>query len=340
MRLRATWLAATAAAVMVLTGCGSSSVAATQPAAGAVQKDQKVVGDKLTLSASQLSTIKSFSKGKLVGIVALTMQTQYHQNLNNAAMAEAQALGFNASICDSATDAAKAVACLEGFITQGAVAIVTTNAADTVGPAVRDAIAKHIVVIQVTGTDMVDFGAITVSVNNLTIGSSEGTGAGQYAAKTFPGKAVQVAILDYPSIPDLVARADAIQTAMLAADPMIQVVGRFIGGLATNGVTSTETALQKFPNLQGIVGINDGGDLGGYQAMVAAHKTADQAFVFGIDCDPQAVTYIDQGSLYKGCVDTNPSGTGKLAVDAFATVFSGSNVAGQIEVPVSVHMHS
>jgi len=337
--MRASWLAAVATAVVVLTACGSTSAAA-QPAAGKVNKDQKIVGDKVTLTSDQLATIKAYSKGKLVGIVALTMQTQYHQNLNNAAKAEAEALGFTAEICDSQVDNAKAVACLEGFITKGAVAIITTNAADTVGPAVRDAIAKHIVVVQVTGTDMVDFGAITASVNNITIGLAEGKAAGEYAAKQFPGKTVQVAILDYPSIPDLVARADAIQSAMLTADPSIQVVGRFIGGLATNGVTSTETALQKFPNLQGIVGINDGGDLGAYQALVAAHKSADTTFVFGIDCDPQAVTYIDQGTIYKGCVDTNPSGTGKLAVDAFGTVFAGADVAGQIEVPVSVHTHS
>jgi ribose transport system substrate-binding protein len=337
--MRVSWLGAMATALVIVTACGSSS-AASQPAAGKVQKDQKVVGDKLAISSDQQSTIKNFSKGKLVGIVALTMQTQYHQNLNNAAKAEAEALGFTAEICDSAVDNAKAVACFEGFITKGAVAIITTSAADTVGPAVRDAIAKHIVVVQVTGTDLVDFGAITVSVNNITIGEAEGTAAGNYAKSKFPGQKVQVAILDYPSIPDLVARADAIENKMKAANPDVQVVGRFIGGLASNGVTSTETALQKYPNLQGIVGINDGGDLGGYQAMVAAHKTADNAFVFGIDCDPQAVTYIDQGTIYKGCVDTNPSGTGKLAVDAFGTIFAGSNVAGQIEVPVSVHMHS
>jgi ribose transport system substrate-binding protein len=338
--MRVSWLAAMVAALALVTACGGSSTTATQPTAGKVQQGQKIVGDKLTLSSSQQSTIKSFSKGKLVGIVALTMQTQYHQNLNNAAKAEAEALGFTSQICDSATDNAKAVQCFEGFVTQGAAAIITTSAADTVGPAVKDAIAKGIVVVQVTGNDLGSLGAITVTVNNLTIGLAEGKAAGEYAAKQFPGKPVQVAILDYPSIPDLVARADAIQSAMLAANPNVQVVGRFIGGLASNGVTSTETALQKYPNLQGIVGINDGGDLGGYQAMVAAHKTADQAFVFGIDCDPQAVTYIDQGTLYKGCVDTNPSGTGKLAVDAFGTIFAGSTVAGQIEVPVSVHMHS
>ncbi|HYM67187.1 MAG TPA: substrate-binding domain-containing protein, partial [Patescibacteria group bacterium] len=253
--------------------CGSSSTAATQPTAGKVQTTQNITGDKINLSSGQLSTIKQFSKGKLIGIVALTMQTQYHQNLNNAAKAEAEALGFTAQICDSATDSAKAVQCFEGFVTQGAAAIITTSAADTVGPAVKDAISKGIVVVQVTGNDLSSLGAITVTVNNLTIGKAEGTAAGQYAAKQFPGQAVQVAILDYPSIPDLVARADQIQQGMLAADSSINVVGRFIGGLATNGVTSTESALQKFPQLQGIVGINDGGDLGGYQALVAAGKT-------------------------------------------------------------------
>jgi ABC-type sugar transport system substrate-binding protein len=334
-------LAPAAAAMLLATACGSSSPStASQPSPGKVQKDQSIVGDKLTLSSSQMSTIKSFSKGKLVGIVALTMQTQYHQNLNNAAKAEAEALGFNAEICDSATDNAKAVSCLEGFITKGAVAIITTSGKDTVGPAVQDAISKGIVVVQVTGTDMVDYGAITASVDNITIGMAEGAAAGKYAKDKFPGQKVQVEILDYPSIPDLVARADAIQQAMLAADPDVQVVGRFIGGLASNGVSSTETALQKFPGLQGIVGINDGGDLGGYQAMVAANKTSDKYFVFGIDCDPQAVTYIDQGTIYKGCVDTNPSGTGKLAVDAFGAIFAGSNVPGKIEVPVSVHEKS
>ncbi len=54
---------------------------------------------------------------------------------------------------------------------------------------------------------------------------------------------------------------------MLAADPKIKVVGRFLGGLATNAVTSVETALQKFPHIQGVVGINDAGDLGAYKAL-------------------------------------------------------------------------
>jgi len=313
---------------------------ASPPAMGKVLKSGSVTATDLALSPTQEATVTGQSSGKLIGIVALTMDTQYHQNLNNAAMAEAKRLGYNAEICNANTDPAQEVSCLEGFISKGAVAIVTTSAAATVGPEVQTAISKGITVIQVTGTDMTDFGAIAVSVNNITIGTAEGTAAGQYAATTFPGATVEVGILDYPSIPDLVARADAIQAGMLAADPKIKVDGRFLGGLPNNAVTSVETALQKFPNLQGLVGINDGGDLGGYQAFVTAGKTADKNFVFGIDCDPQAVTLIDQGTMYKGCVDTNPTGTGTIAVDAFARLVAGSDVPASIEVPVSIHNKS
>jgi ABC-type sugar transport system substrate-binding protein len=310
------------------------------PAMGKILKSGKVVATDLALTPDQETAVKAQASGKLVGIVALTMDTQYHQNLNNAAKAEAERLGYTAEICDSATDSAKEVSCLEGFISKKATAIITTSAASTVGPAVKDAISKGITVVQVTGTDMTDFGAVAVSVDNITIGTAEGTAAGQYAATTFPGAEVQVGILDYPSIPDLVARADAIQAGMLAADPKIKVVGRFLGGLASNAVTSVETALQKFPQLQGLVGINDGGDLGGYQAFVTAKKTADKNFVFGIDCDPQALTLIDQGTMYKGCVDTNPKGTGTIAVDAFARLVAGADVPASIEVPVSIHNKS
>ena len=70
--------------------------------------------------------------------------------------------------------------------------------------------------------------------------------------------------------------------------------------------------------------------------MEAAGKKPGDAFIFGIDCDPQAVDYIKQGTMYKGCVDTNPKGTGDLAGQAVALWTAGGAVPGVIEVPVSV----
>ena len=85
---------------------------------------------------------------------------------------------------------------------------------------------------------------------------------------------------------------------------------------------------------------HDAGNLGAYQALVNAGKTADDVFIFGIDCDPQAVALIDEGTMYKGCVNTNPEGTGVLAVDAYAKWLAGGVVPGILEVPVFVYSGS
>jgi hypothetical protein len=41
--------------------------------------------------------------------------------------------------------------------------------------------------------------------------------------------------------------------------------------------------------------------------------------------------------MYKGCVDTNPAGTGTLAANAIAKLMAGSNVPNTLEVPVSTY---
>jgi hypothetical protein len=41
--------------------------------------------------------------------------------------------------------------------------------------------------------------------------------------------------------------------------------------------------------------------------------------------------------MYKGCVNTNPEGTGLLAVDAYAKWLTGGVVPGILEVPVFVY---
>jgi ABC-type sugar transport system substrate-binding protein len=351
--MRRTWLVGVAALAVVAAACTggaspsptqppitapSPSPAPTLPPAGTILTSGSVEADEIPLSAEQEALIKATSNGKLVGIVATTLDTEYHKNLNDSAKARAEELGYTAEICDSQVDPAKALACLEGFVSKGATAIITTSDAETVGSAVKAATDQGIVVVQVTGTSLIDSGAITVSVDNITIGEAEGTGAGDYAAKTWPGETVEAIILDYPEIAALVDRADAIERNMLAADPNIKVVERLIGGLPENGVTSCETALQKYPNLRLVGGINDGGNLGCLQALKAAGRGPDQTVIFGIDCDPAAVAEIQSGtSNYKGCVDTNPTGTGEIAVNVFNRLLTGEDVPALVEVPVSVY---
>ena len=311
---------------------------ADEPAeAGAGSIDISQTADAVELTADELSSVESLAPGQLVGIVAATMATDYHLNLNEAIKNRAEELGFDAEIFDSREDPNQQLQGIEGFISKGAAAIIVTGlGGETIGPVAEEAQAEGIFVVQVAGRDLTDVGAVTVSVEEEDIATAEGTAAGQYAAEVYGDEPIEVVITDYPTIESLVARADMIEESFLAEYPEAEFVQRILGGTAENGVTSMETALQAHPDLKGVLGINDAGNLGAYQALVNAGKTADDVFIFGIDCEAQAVELINDGTMYKGCVNTNPEGTGQLAVDAFAKWLAGGTVPGILEVPVFV----
>ena len=76
----------------------------------------------------------------MVGIVAATMATEYHANLNNAIQARAEELGFSAEIFDSQEDPNRQLQGIEGFISAGADAIIVTGlGGESIGPAAAEA---------------------------------------------------------------------------------------------------------------------------------------------------------------------------------------------------------
>jgi ABC-type sugar transport system substrate-binding protein len=313
--------------------------ATTEPASGGGQGsiDAEQRADVIELTDDQLAALEDLAPGQLVGIVAATMATDYHKSLNESVQARAEELGFDAEIFDSREDPNQQLQGIEGFISKGAAAIIVTGlGGETIGPVAAEAAEQGIFVVQVAGRDLADIGAVTISVEEEDIATAAGTAAGKYAAEVYGEEPIEMVITDYPSIESLVARADTIESSFTEAYPYAEFVPRILGGTAENGVTSMETALQAHPDIVGVLGINDAGNLGAHQALLNAGKTGDDVFIFGIDCEAQAVELIEEGGMYKGCVNTNPVGTGVLAVDVFAQWLAGGTVPGIIEVPVFV----
>ena len=330
---------------LIAGGASSVATATTEPPAPPAGPTSEAGGtidfaataDVIELTDDQLAALEGM-EDVTVGIVAATMETEYHANLNNAVQARVEELGFSAEIFDSQTDPDRQLQGVEGFISAGVDAIIVTGlGGESLGPAAAEATAQGIFVVEVTGRGLSERGAVTISVEEEDIATAEGTAAGEYAAEYYPDGGIQMVITDYPSIESLVARADMIEQSFNDVSPHAEFLPRILGGTAENGVTSMETALQANPDIVGVLGINDAGNLGAYQALENAGRGPDDVFIFGIDCDPQAVELIDEGTMYKGCVDTNPTGTGQLAADAFALWLSGGTAPGTISVPVSVY---
>lgn len=329
-----------AAGALIISGCsnGSSPASGTSAATtGKIAMTQTVDGTQIQLSASQVAAVKKASKGKLIAIVCATLATQYHATLCNSAKALAQSLGFKAEIFNAQTNPTLELQGLQDFVSKGAYAILDDSlGGSAIVSEVKQAVHKGVLVVQLTGTQYNAQGAIGVSVSDPVIAKAEGDAAGTYAKAHFPNQTIQLAVTSYPSIPSLVTRADDIVAAFKAMDPNVNVVGDFLGGTPSNGFASMQTALQKFPHIQGVVGINDAGNEGAYTALKNAHHTAANTFIFGIDCDPAAVALIKAHTMYKGCVDTNPGGTGQIAIRAVGMYLLGDTVPGDISVPVSV----
>ena len=206
-----------AALLIGVAACGSDG-GGSSDAKGSV--DAAATANEITLTDGQQDDAKSNGKDELVGIVAATMATEYHKNLNEAVKATVESYGMKGEIFDSAEDPNKQLEGVEGFISKGAKAIVVTGlGGESLGPLAQEAADKGILVVQVAGRGLGEQGAVTISVEEKDIAEAEGTAAGEWAAEKFGDQAVQVAITDYPSIESLVARADMIEAAFKAKYP-------------------------------------------------------------------------------------------------------------------------
>lgn len=314
---------------------GSAAVSAsssTVSASGSTGTGAAGTVEQLKLSGSALAAAKAKADGQTIGILA-PLSSEYLANVVAGAKAEAAVLGFKTSVVDYQFDAAKGVAGIENLTSQGVkyiVAVLTDPPAML--SAVKAAEAQGVTVIQFAGDQVAkESSGYSVAIDDKDLGTAAGTAA---AAIAKARGAVQIAILDYPSQPNVVIRADAMEAAIKAGAPQAKIVGRATGGTQEAGLTASESLLQKYPNLGGIVSVNDAGGYGAVQAFQGAGKNAGNAFVVGCDAESKARDLIRKGGIFQATVDTQPGVTGQAAVDVAGQLLSGGKVAKYTTVPV------
>jgi ABC-type sugar transport system substrate-binding protein len=271
-----------------------------------------------------------------VGIVACTYSTDYHSTVPDSAVEYAEELGMEVQTFDSEIDVEKQISGIENFVSSGAkVIVVCVFDPPSVESALEEAAEAGVYIVQYAGRDAAAFGGVTISIEDEDLGRA----AGEYTAELIndeKGGEANVAILDYPDLANVVIRADAIRAAIEELAPSAVIVGNYLGGTTEFGLASMETALQEHPEIDVIASINDAGAYGGMQAMEAAGKTAEDSFIVGIDAEPQAIELIQEGTMYRGTVDTAPAKTGMMTIDAALKLLAGSVLPQNVRVPVNL----
>ena len=314
-------------------GAPASSAAASAGGLGKQLAGQRGTTEDLVLTPDQVSAAAKAAGGQTIGIVA-PLSAEYLANVVDGAKKAAAPLGMKTQVVDYQFDAAKGVSGIESLVSQGVkyLVVVLTDPPAMIG-AVQAAQAAGVTVVQFAGAQVADqAGGYSVAIDDKDLG----TAAGEAAASIAKDKgAVQIALLDFPSQPNVVIRADAMEAAIKAGAPQAQIVARETGGTQQAGLTASEALLQKYPKLGGIVSVNDAGAYGAVQAFEGAKRGPDDAFVVGCDAESKARQEIASGGIFQASVDTQPGLTGESAVDVIGKLLAGQDVAQYTTVPVT-----
>ncbi|HLF25311.1 MAG TPA: sugar ABC transporter substrate-binding protein [Anaerolineae bacterium] len=318
---------------VVLAGCAGAAA----PAAPKPNLTTTALGTADDLAPTQAETDAAqavLGQNGLIGIVACTLSTEYHSTVPNSAKARADALGLKVEIFDSEVKADKQISAIENFVSKGAkVIVLCVLDPQVIEAAVKEAADAGVFIVQYAGRESAVNG-ISVSIEDADLGCAAGEIAGDLIRQELGGQA-NVAILDYPDLPQVVVRADNIEKCLKLKAPDATIIGRFLGGTTENGLKSMETALQANPEIDVVASINDAGAYGAVTALEAAGKDPAGTIIVGIDAEAQAKDLIRAGGSYRGTVDTAPATTGEMVINAAVKILASATAPKNIRVPVN-----
>lgn len=271
----------------------------------------------LMIAGCSSSTGKDEKKLK-IGYSAQTLSNPYFVTLSEGFKKYAEEKGIEAIVTDGKQDAAAQVSQVENFIAQKVDAIVITPVNDK---ALEDVVKKATdagITVIASNQDFPGSQAF-VTVPEYEYGYAIGEVAGKFIKENVDGEC-QVAIFDYPEIESIIARADGIRDGITKNAENAKIIQNISANTPEKGSAAMEGILQKYPNVQAVVGVNDAGVLGAYEVVKAAGKDSDTFFMGGLDATEQALQLIKEGGIYRATVDINPAGTGKLLIDTVLDV--------------------
>lgn len=149
-------------------------------------------------------------------------------------------------------------------------------------------------------------GHLIYGMDEYNYGYTIGTQAATWAKDTLKCKG-KVALITQDNVEAVKKRGDGIQKAVEDICPGMEIVARQAGDNPESGMKIIEAVLQQHPDLNLVIGSNDSGGIGGYQAMMANNAIGDDRAVFSGDATRECLALMQEpDSIYRGTVDLFP----------------------------------
>lgn len=193
--------------------------------------------------------------------------------------AEASGAKMNYVACES--NVAKQIMQIENFVSRG-VDVIIVHPADPAGieSACREAMAAGVKII--SWDDDIKNADVRWLIDNKALGSEVGKEASAFINEKHGG-AAEVAILNYPQLPVLLARGHGIREALTELAPNAKIVAETSAINPQEGINKMETIFQSNPNVKVVCCIGGGGSVGANEAAKAAGKLGEDFGIFAVD---------------------------------------------------------
>jgi ribose transport system substrate-binding protein len=314
------WLPITLLLCLAVTACSAGG-------------EKTVRSNEQTNNASAAPTKGAKGKKLKIGYTVMNLANPYFVDMSEGVKARCKELGYEVTIHDGKSDASQQISAIENFITQKMDVIVISPIDDqALIPVVKKA--KEAGIIVIGANQKVEGEDAFITAPEYEYGQAIGKVAGQWIKDKLNGEA-EVAILDFPELKPIIDRANGIKDAILSISPNAKVVANQSANTPEKGMRAMETILQAHPNVQVVVGVNDAGALGAYEAVMAAKKNSDKYFIGGLDAAKEALNKIAEKGIYRATIDIDPPGTGKIIVDTAVKVIENGPIKDTISVPMN-----
>lgn len=234
------------------------------------------------------------AKGGLMSIIVNDPSNPYWRTEGNVAKAEAEKLGYKATVGASKGDTNTESNLIDTAITNKSVAIILdpANASGSIG-AVKKAVAANIPVIIINAEINQEGLAKAQLVSNNAQGAALGA---QQWVKDMNETGNYVELLGSPSDNNAATRSNG-YTTVLSQYPNLKKVGSQVANWdRTQGHDKMQSMLQANPNINGVISGNDEMALGAIAALKEAGKLANIK-VGAFDGSPDAIAAIKAGEM-------------------------------------------
>ncbi len=253
----------------------------------------------------------------------------------NAAKAEAAKQGVNLVIDDPGSDLTKQIATINTWVQKKYDAIVV-QAKD---PATLEATAKA---ARAAGVKWITYAGTmknqdaTLGFDHVKGGCAIGTEAGKFINTKLGGNG-KVAVLTFESGQWARSRREGIVKCLTKTAPKAKIVAKQDAISTTDGSKVTRTLIQRTPDLNVILAVEETGTEGAYQALLSSGKKAGDPKIFlaGIDGTPKALALIKSAkTMYRASAALNLVSVGEGMVKLPQQLLAGKK--GDYLVPLEL----